>query len=62
MSHGRLPSTKIKKKEKSFFPLRRCGGCPQKWKGTEKGKSGKALRVMSCKSACVYLKLGGASE
>lgn len=59
MGHrGRLPSTKYKVKKKDFFPLRRCRDCPGKWKGTEKDKSEKVVRIMSCKDTCVYLKLG----
>ena len=62
MARGRLPPTKYKAKEKDFFPLRRCRDCPGKWKGTEKNKRGKVVRVMSCKSTCVYLKLGEVNE
>lgn len=63
MGHrGRLPSTKYKAKKKDFFPLRRCGDCPRKWKGTEKDKNKKVVRVMSCKDTCVYLKLGEVNE
>lgn len=52
MSHGRLPSTKIKPKRKDFYPFPRCEVCPQKWKGTEKDKEGTVLRIMSCVSTC----------
>jgi len=62
MARGRLPSTKYKAKKEDFFPLRRCRDCPRWWKGTEMDKHGKVLKVISCKSTCVYLKLGGVNE
>lgn len=52
MSHGRLPSTKIKMKKKSFYPSQSCQDCPAKWKGVEKDKNGRVLREMSCVSTC----------
>jgi hypothetical protein len=48
----------VKKKEEEFFPIMRCSLCPSKWKGTEKDKNKKVVRVISCKDTCVYLKLG----
>lgn len=52
MSHGRLPSSKIKTKEKGFYPFQRCQFCPAQWKGIEKDRNGRVLREMSCVSTC----------